>query len=176
MGSGDMARQQPTTVIATDVVTLWPQGLGARAVTVDEARMWPVFVLVVNERRDLVTSSARALFDLLDSPRRRDEITAVRGSTHWTVVDWRRALLRLTVRADAPVRFESDILMSAGRVLGILDVVARGAAIGITTRRHADSLGDRVDIRTALRHVVLVNCAPSVELDALAHLLWGAQP
>jgi hypothetical protein len=91
-------------------------------------------------------------------------------------VDPRRALLWLTVRADAPVRFESGILVPAERVLGILDVVARGATIGITTRRHAAGLGDRVEVRAALRHVVLLSCPLSSDLNELAQQLRGAEP
>lgn len=169
-------RHQQATMVAVEVVLLWPQGVGAGPVTVDEAGLWPVFVLVVGERRDLLSSSARSLFDLLDAPKRPDEITVVRGRTHWTIVDSRQALLRLSVRADVPVGFESDILVPAERVLGILDVVARGATIGITTRRHAVGLRDRVDIHAALRHVVLLSCPPSVELGALAQMVGDAQP
>lgn len=165
---------RPATMVAIEVVLLWPQGLGAEPVTVDEAGLWPVFVLVVGERRDLLASSAKPLFALLDAPKGPDELTVAAGRTEWTVVDPRHALLRLTVRADAPVRFESDILVPAERVLGVLDVVARGATIGITTRRHAAGLRDRVDVRAALRHLVLLSCPPSDGLGDLAQELCAA--
>ena len=158
-------------MVAIEVVYLWPQGVGPEPVTVDEAGLWPVFVLVVGERRDLLVSSAKPLLALLDEPRRPGEATVVASRTHWSVVDSFRALLRLTVLGDAPVPFESDILVPAGRVIGVLDAVARGATIGITTKRHAVDLHDRVNVRAALRHVVLLTCAPSAHLDELAREL-----
>jgi hypothetical protein len=161
-------------MVAIEVVLLWPQGVHNEPTTVDEAGLWPVFVLVVGERRDLLASSARPLFDLLDTQKGPDEITVVGGRTRWAVVDPRHALLCLTILADAPVRFESDILVPAERVLGVLDVVARGATIGITTRRHAADLRDRVDVRAALRHLVLLSCPPSPELAGLTQELCGA--
>jgi hypothetical protein len=167
------AEQQAPTMVAIEVVLLWPQEVG-KPVTVDEAGLWPVFVLVVGERRDLLTTSTKPLFDLLDTVKAPDEITVAVGRTRWTVVDPRHALLRLTVRADAPVQFEADILVPAERVLGVLDVVTRGATIGITTRRQAADLHDRVDVRTALRHVVLLSCPPSAELGELTQELCAA--
>lgn len=166
---------RPAAMVAIEVVLLWPQGLGAEPVTVDEAGLWPVFVLVVGERRDLVDSPAGPLFELLDAPRLPDEITLVGGRSRWAVVDSRHALLRLSVEADVPVRFDADILVPAERVLGILDVVARGATIGITTTRHAAGLGDRVDVGAVLRHVVLLSCPPSPELGELTQRLCGAE-
>ncbi|HVE96606.1 MAG TPA: hypothetical protein VNA67_06440, partial [Pseudonocardiaceae bacterium] len=58
----------------------------------------------------------------------------------------------------------------------ILDVLARGATVAITTRRHASRLTDRVDIREALNKLVLLSCTPSAELAALARTLCRAQP
>ncbi len=162
---------QVATMVAIEVVLLWPQAVGAEPVTVDEAGLWPVFVLVVGERLDLATSSAKPLFELLDAPKAPDEITVAVGRTRWSIVDPRHALLRLTVGADAPVGFKADILVPAEPVLGVLDVVARGATIGITTRRHAAGLHHRVDVRAALRHLVLLSCPPSPELGELTQEL-----
>jgi hypothetical protein len=164
---------RPPVMVAIEVVVLWPQGVGAEPVSVDEAGLWPAFVLVIGEHSDLSGSSAGPLFDLLDSSRHADGITVVGGSTDWSVVDPRHALLRLTVRARVPVRFEADILLPAERVLGILDVVAGGGTIGLTTHRHAVGLDDRVDVRTALRNVVLLSCSPSPELRAHMWQLFG---
>lgn len=169
------SENQPAPVVATEVVLLWPQGIDADADPGDVAGLWPVFVLVVSEPRDLLGSPVRTLFDLLDAPKGPDEITVVGGRTRWSVVDPRRALLRLTLLADAPVRFESDVLVPAERVLGVLDVLARGATIGITTSRHAAGLHARVDVHAALRHLVLLGCPPSPELRELTEELCGAQ-
>lgn len=174
--TGSSGPGRPPAMVAIEVVVLWPQGVGAEPVSLDEAGLWPVFVLVIGERPDLSASPAGPLFHLLDSSRHAAGITVVDGSTGWSVVDPWHALLRLTVRARVPVPFDADILVPAERVLGILDVVARGATIGLTTRRRAVGLGDRVDIRTVLRNVVLLSCAPSPELRALTGQLYGMRP
>lgn len=161
-------------MVAVEVVLLWPQSVGTEPDTVDEAGLWPVFVLVVDERRDVRACSANPLFEMLDGPEVPDRITLVGGRTRWALVDSRHALLRLTVYADFPVRFESDVLVPAERVLDALDVVARGATIGITTRRHARGLRERVDVRAALRHLVLVSCPPAPELGELTEQLCAA--
>jgi hypothetical protein len=165
--------QPAATMVAIEVVLLWPREAGEPA-TVDVAGLWPVFVLVVEEHRDPLTSSTMPLFELLDTVKAPDEITVVVGRTQWTVVDPRQALLRLTMQADAPVQFEADILVPAERLLGVLDVVARGATIGITPRRHAADLRDRVDVRTSLHHVVLLSCPPSAELGELTQEMCAA--
>ena len=89
----------------------------------------------------------------------------------WSVLDPANALLTLTVRATLPVSFDLRILLPAAPELHILDVVARGATIGITTRDRADRLRGRVDVRAALRDVVLLSCPPSVELADLTSVL-----
>lgn len=160
-------------MVAIEAVLLRPGGVGPKQATGDEVGLWPVFVLVVRERHDLLASSARPLFELLKAPKGSDELTVVTGRTQWTVVNPRRALLRLTVRGEAPVRFEADILVPAGELLGVLDAVARGATIGITTTRHAAGLRGPVDVRAALRHLVLVSCPPATELGELAQKLCG---
>lgn len=168
----------PTTsvamVVATEAVLLRPQAVEVEQFTVGEAGLWPIFVLVVDERPDTRALSACPLLELLTAPKRTDELTFVTGRTQWTIVDPRRALLRMTVRVEAPVRFEADILVPAGRVLDVLDVVAQGATIGITTRRHAAALRGPVDVRAALRDLVLVNSPPPTELGKLTKELCGA--
>jgi hypothetical protein len=163
-------------MVATEAVLLRPQAVGAEQLMVDEAGLWPIFVLVVDDRRDAVATSARPLFELLKTPKRTGEITFVTGRTQWTVVDPRHALLRMAVRVEAPVRFEADIVVPAERVLDVLDVVAQGATIGITTRHHAAALRGRVDVRAALRNLVLVNCLPPTGLGELTKELCGAGP
>lgn len=162
------------TMVAVEVLLMWPRGVDESVATVAEAGLWPVFVVVVGERTGAATSSAAPLFELLDSPRQGREMAVVTGRCQWSVVDARTALLRFTVRATAPVEFAMEIILPAQRVLGILDVVARGATIGITTRRHVASLTGKVDIRQALHRIVLLSCEPSTELAGLADLLSGA--
>lgn len=163
------------TAVAIEVLLLWPRGVTGPVATADEAGRWPVFAMVVTEPPGETAGSARALFELLDRPRREGEPTVVAADTAWSVLDADNALLGLTVQGLAPIRFGLRILLPSARVLGILDVVARGATIGITTRRRAARLRDRVDIRTALSDLVLLSCPPSVELAALAGTLMAAR-
>ena len=164
---------KPAVLVATEVVLLWPRGLAGPAATVEEAGLWPVFVIVVGERPDSAeVSSVAPLFDLLDRPRHDGELIVVAARCEWSVLDQRNALLRLAIHGDAPVRFTTEIIFPARQILGILGVVARGATIGITTNRHAGRLvGRGVDIRRALDEVVLLSCPYSGELAALADLL-----
>ena len=162
------------TAVAIEVLLLWPRGVAGPVTTAAEAGRWPVFAMVVTEPPG-AAGGAQPLFDLLDRPRPEGEPAVVAAETSWSVLDEPNALLRLTVRGVAPVRFGLRVLLPSARVLGILDVVARGATIGITSRRGAARLRERVDIRTALRDLVLLSCPPSVELAALAHTLVMAR-
>ena len=159
------------TAVAIEVLLLWPRGVAAAPVTVDEAGLWPVFALVVAAPSDQDAGTARPLFELLDEP----GPSVVAAEASWSVIDQDRALLGLTVRGVVPVEFGLRVLLPAARVLGVLDVVARGATIGITTRSRAGRLRDRVDIRTALDDLVLLSCPPSVELAALAGTLQASR-
>lgn len=166
---------QTSVLVALEVMLLWPRGVDGPAVTAAEASLWPVFAIVVGDRPESVSTSAEPMFDLLDSPRRDGELAVVSARCRWSVLDPRNALLRLAVHGDAPVRFATEIILPAGPVVGILDVVARGATIGITTHRHAAALyGRGVDIRRALTELVLLSCPSSGELATLADALVGA--
>jgi len=169
-------RDQVATLVALEVLLLWPRGVGPSPVTAEEAGRWPVFVLVVGERPRAEIPSAEPLFDLLDAPRLGGEMALVTGHCRWSIVDPRNALLKVAVRAQAPRRFELDVLVPARRVLGVLDVVARGATIGVTTSRHVGKLTGRVDIRQALHELVLIGCEPSTELATMADLLRRTGP
>lgn len=169
------SRDQVANLVAIEVLLLWPRGVGPSA-TVEEAGLWPVFVLVVGERSRSEMPSAAPLFDLLDRPRHGSEMAVVSARCVWSIVDPRNALLKVAVRVDAPERFAVDVLVPARRVLGVLDVVSHGATIGVTTSRHVRKLIGRVDIRQALHEVVLLSCEPSTELAALAHLLRATSP
>jgi hypothetical protein len=179
-----MSRDQPTethgqgwtTLVVVSELLLWPQSVGDRVVTAQEAGEWPAFALVVGEDRDLRGTPAQVLLDLLERGRRSAEVVTVTGRGRWTVVDADSALLRLRLHARSPVAFDVDILVPAIRVLGLLPAVARGAAIGLTTHRHVRELGDTLDVREVLRHVVLVRCQPVPELTELAdELIWSCR-
>lgn len=162
--------RQASVLIATEVVLPWPREVGALA-TVDEARQWPVFVLVVSERPRADVPSAAPLLDLVDHPRRANELAVVAARCQWSVVDNRNALLRAAIQAEVPVRFTVEILVAAREVPDVLDIASRGGTIGVTTPRHIANLDGRVDVRTALQQVVLLSCGPSTELARLADLL-----
>lgn len=158
------------TLVATEVVLLWPRGVDPPA-TVAEAGLWPVFVLVVGERSEVDAPAAAPLFELINRPRRGSELSVVSARCRWSIVDARNALVKIAMRAESPEPFTAEILLPARRVLGILEVAARGATIGVTTPSHAAKLSGRVDIRHALHEIVLVSCEPSMELARLADLL-----
>ncbi len=86
------------------------------------------------------------------------------------------ALLRLTLQARQPVLFDADVLVPAARLLGLLPAVARGTPFGLTTNRHLQGLGDTVDVRRVLRHVVLVSGSPVPELAEIANELTWSRP
>jgi hypothetical protein len=161
--------------VAIEVLLLWPRGVAELPVTVEEAGLWPVFVLVVTEPARVDVGAAGPLFELLDRPKHENELSVVAAESEWSVLDAGSALLDLTVRATVPVAFDLRILVPSAQVLGILDVVARGATIGVTTQHRAGRFRGRVDIRTALRDVVLLSSPPSVELAALAGTLLAAR-
>lgn len=161
-------RDKTPVLVALEVVLLWPRGVREPAATIEEASLWPVFVIVVADRQEDDSEQVRPLFELMDQPRPEGQLTVVGARCRWSVLDPRNALLRLAVRGDAPVRFAMEVLVPARRVLGVLDVVARGATIGITTVGRAGRLSSRgVDIRKALDEVVLLSSPPSDELDSI---------
>jgi hypothetical protein len=161
-------------MVALEVMVLWPRGVGGPAAT-SEAGLWPVFAIVLGDRDAPAEPDVQPLFDLLYSPEYPGRFTVVEGRCQWSLLDPRHALLKLAVHATAPIRFDANILLPAGPVLGILDVLARGATIAITTQRHANRLARLVDIRHALESLVLLCCRPSRELDELADALTRTQ-
>jgi hypothetical protein len=161
------------TVVATEVLLLRPCAVPVSAAA--GTGRWPMFVMVVTEPTDRAAELALPLFELLERPRHANELSIVAVESAWSVLDPANALLTLTVRAAVPVAFDLRILLPAAPVLDVLDVVARGATIGVTTRDRADRLRGRVGIGTALRDVVLLSCSPSVELSDLTSALRAAQ-
>ncbi|MFC4857809.1 hypothetical protein [Actinophytocola glycyrrhizae] len=173
----DRNDSERATFVAVGDLVLWPQSVGDRAVTTREADTWPAFALVVGERRDLLGSRARVLFDLLENTRQSPEALVVSGRSRWTVVDPVKALFRLRLHIESPPAFDLDVLVPARRLVGLLHAVARGAPIGLTTNRHIRELGSTVDIRQVLQHVVVVRCPPVPGLAELAdELLWTMAP
>ncbi|MFI7679118.1 hypothetical protein [Actinophytocola sp. NPDC049390] len=165
------------TFVAVGELLLWPQSVRDRAVTTEEAAAWPAFALVVGERRDLLDSPARALLDLLEHVRRTERPVSVAARCRWTVANAPTALLRLTVQARQPILFDVDILVPTARLLGLLPAVARGVPFALTTNRHLRDLGDAVDVRRVLRHVVVVQSPPVPELAEIAdELAWSRPP
>lgn len=162
------------TAVATEVLLLRPHAVPEPAAA-GEIGLWPMFVMVVTEPTDRGARLALPLFELLDRPKHTNELSIVAVESTWSVLDPANALLTLTVRAAVPVSFDLRILLPAAPVLDILDVVAHGATIGITTRDRADRLRGRVDVGAALRDVVLLSCSPSVELADLAGVLRAAR-
>lgn len=163
--------QQPnvspaSTSVATEVLLLQPRGENERA------GLWPLFVMVLTERAG---KPGLPLFELLDRHGRDGEPTVVAVESSWSVLDTAGALLAMTVRATEPVPVDLRIVLPASSVLDVLDMVARGAPVGVTTLSRAERLHGRVDLRTALRDVVLLSSPPSADLSHLAGLLRMAR-
>lgn len=157
----DAARAYPRgpTAVATEVLLLRPYGVAAPAG--GTSGLWPMFVMVVTEPADSVSRSGLSLLGLLDRTERTTEPSTVAVEPVWSVLDPTSALLTLTVRAAFPVAADMRILLPAAPVLDLLEVVARGATIGVTTRERAERLRGRVDVGAVMRDVVLLNCLPS---------------
>ncbi len=168
-------RLRSPTAIATEVLLLRPHGVEESAATSGTNGLWPMFVMVVTEPAEPVTHSVSPLVRLLDGAERTSEVSAVAVEPVWSVLDPSSALLTLTVRAAFPVAADMTILLPAAPVLDLLEVVARGATIGVTTRDRADRLRGRVDVGTALRDVVLLHCLPSPASADLASALRTAR-
>lgn len=159
--------QQPNlsscpTAVATEVLLLQPRGVP------EPSALWPLFVMVVTEPAGM---PGQPLSDLLEASGRTTEPLVVTAETAWSVLDAAGALLAVTVRAAQPWPGSLRIVLPAGPVLDALDMVARGAPLGITTRDRAERLRDRVDVQAALRDVVFLSGPPSPTLTGLADLL-----
>ncbi len=163
------------TAVATEVLLLRPQGVEEPATPSGTSGLWPMFVMVVTEPAEPVTHSVSPLVRLLDRAGRTSEVSAVAVEPVWSVLDPSSALLTLTVRAAFPVAADMTILLPAAPVLDLLEVVAEGATIGVTTRDRADRLRGRVDVGAVLRDVVLLNCLPSPTSADLATALRAAR-
>ncbi len=152
-------------VEAVETLVLWPSGTGDVEAARDEADPWPVFVVVVPG-----TPAVGELSDLLGTPRSPLD-TITNSHCWWSVENAQRAELRLAVRVLEPAVLALDVAVPAQCFLGLSDIVAAGATIGVTTRKHARRLTARVDDREALDEVVLLGGRTSSELGVLADLL-----
>jgi hypothetical protein len=115
-----------------------------------------------------VSTSGQSLLELLDRRGQSNEPTVVAVDAAWSILDSANALLAMTVRAADPVPVDLRIVLPAAPVLDILDMVARGTPIGITTRDCAARLRGRFDVPAVLRDVILLSCPPSATLTDLA--------
>jgi hypothetical protein len=166
--------RSPAAVV-TEVLLLRPHGVDEPVGTSGTSGLWPMFVMVVTEPAEPVTHSVSPLMRLLDRAGRTSEVSAVAVEPVWSVLDPSSALLTLTVRAAFPVAGDMTILLPAAPVLDLLEVVAQGATIGVTTRDRADRLRGRVDVGAVLRDVVLLSCLPSPASADLATALRAAR-
>lgn len=160
-------RTPPPTLLAVEAVLLWPHGEGGSLNATGKRDPWPIFAIVLDERVATIEPSAHQLFDLLDRLSHRDRISVVSSRCQWSTLDARRALLKLSVHANAPVRFDVDILLPARPVLDVLHLLSRGATLAITTQHRARDLTDRVDIHDALRSLVLLSPPSAADLTAV---------
>jgi hypothetical protein len=160
-----------TTVIASAVQRFRPRGEGGLATAPEAAELWPVLVVAVSEPSSEERDTAGALFRLLNRSAWPAEAVIVGCRCDWTVVDPGLALLRLSVHAEAPLRFAVEILVPAGGVLGALDDAADGGMVAITSPSRMRRLKEATGIRDVLREVVLLGCAPPPRLSSLVRSL-----
>lgn len=158
---------QAVTFDAVESLVLWSNPYTDVEAFRDDTDPWPLFVLVVDGDVD---HGPAALTELLDRPRSPLE-TVTHSSCTWSVDDPRRALLRLAVLVRRPVKLALDLAVPAQCFLGLSDIVAAGATLGVTTRRHARRITARVDHGQALEDVVLLGSRTSSELGLLADRL-----
>lgn len=161
-------RRDCPTVVATEVLLLRPRADPESAAVRESTVTWPLFVMVVTEPAEAPGMSPWSLFGTLNLHEHVATPLVVPVEPTWTVLDAENALLALTVRAQEPVSVSLRIILPAAPVLDILDMVARGAPVGVTTRDRAERLRGRFDVGAALRDVVLFGCPPAAELAELA--------
>lgn len=153
--------ERAASLVAVEVLVLWPSG------QVDETGEWPLFALVVDEESDpggTAWLTAHLDGDGAGAP-------AVTSHCQWSVTVLGEAALGLTVRVREPVDLKVEVLVAAECFLGLFDVAARGAALALTTRRHARRLAARTDTSRAAEDVLLLGCRTSAKLAGLADLL-----
>jgi hypothetical protein len=166
--------EEPIRSSALETMVLWPNGFKDVDATRQETDPWPVFVVAVEPESEEDVEPHQALLNLLDIPRSPVD-TITNSDCWWSVVDPDQAMLRLAVRVARPTRVAMDIAVPAQCFLGLSDIIAAGATIGVTTRRHARRLTIRMDDRTALDEIVLLGGRTSSELGELAERLCSTR-
>lgn len=130
-----------------------------------DSHRWPIFAIVLDQRAAPNDAGVRRLFALLDRCDDASQITVVGGHHRLSPADWRRDLLRIAVRAIAPVRCDLDILLPARPVRDVLHRLDGGATLAITSRASANGFADQVQTKDALQHLVLLSRAPAAAHD-----------
>jgi hypothetical protein len=164
--------EAPVRTNALGTLVLWPSAFAEVDATRATTDPWPVFVVVVGTTED--GEPPHALLDLLEMPRSPVDTTA-NSRCWWSVVDPDQAMLRLAVRIVQPARVAMDIAVPAQCFLGLSDIIAAGATIGVTTQQNARRLTARTDDRTCLDEIILLGARTSSELGELAERLCGAR-
>lgn len=154
-------REGAASLRAVEVLVLWPN-------EPTDAGIWPLFVLVVDEEAD--PAGTAWLVDHLDGDCAGESVT---GSCQWSVAADGEVLLALSAQTIEPVALDLEILVPAECFLGFFDIVARGATIALTTRRHARRLAVRADASQAFEDLLLLGCRTSAKLAGIADLLCG---
>lgn len=156
--------RRATVLLAREALLLWPRGESHSS---DPAvpDLWPVFAVVVDERHLRRVPGGRSLLGRIDG---RNGLTLLDGVCRWQVLAADAPLLALSVRSDAPVAVDLDLMLPARSLVGELDRLAAGPTIGITTTGHAAALSAGADVRSALRLLALSRSAPCPELTRLA--------
>jgi hypothetical protein len=166
----------PARLVAVGALLLQPRDPAGPDRSIENRGPWPIFVVVLPDSAPL-DPGARALHELLDKPH-QNRILVVDGRYRWSVLDPRRALLKLAIHAHAPAVFDVDIVVPARRLLGVIDALCPGTTFAITTMRRASKFNERIVVRDALHEMVLLVNRPALGThhDGLAAMSGSTRP
>jgi hypothetical protein len=148
------------------VVVLWPDLAAPGGPPAELSQLWPVVVVVLDERAYRVAPAFRELLTTAGLPL-TDSHGSARVWAEWSVLDGPTPLAKLSVHAPGPERVDADLVFPAQAVSDVLYLAALGAGIGLMAEQEAHSLPSHGTLQQALRQVVLVPTLPSSDLLAL---------
>jgi hypothetical protein len=148
---------------AVEVLVLWRGGDAEAA----EAGFWPLFVLVVDEHTDpdgVAWLTAHLKDGGCGTP-------TAPGECRWSAPEDEDEYFVLSVTAPGPLADDLQILVPVQCFLGISGLFVRGAAVAVSTRRHARRLATITGGTRTLDHVLPLGSRTTGRLSQLAGLL-----
>lgn len=140
--------------LASQAVLLRPRW---NTVSPSQRHRWPILVIVLDERPDADEGTQR-LFEHLDSG--AGPVIPGPQEHHWFVQDSRTSLVGLTLRTSTPIRSSMTVIVPANALAHRPDFL-EARTVALTTTRHAHLLTPGFDLRSVLRHLVVVSRLPA---------------